>query len=55
LSPVVGLSIVAQTGNIYAGLYYPIVIAGATFVVGSWLLPETHNVRIWNEVERDPP
>ncbi len=54
LLPVVGLSIVAQTGNIYAGLYYPIAVAGATFVVGSWLLPETHSVLIWNEVERDP-
>ncbi|HUF47441.1 MAG TPA: MFS transporter [Vicinamibacterales bacterium] len=51
LLPVVGLSIVASTGNIYAGLYYPILVAGATFVIGSWLLPETHSVLIWKEVE----
>lgn len=50
LLPVIGLSIVAQTGNIYAGLYYPIAIALITFLVGSLLLPETHSVLIWNEV-----
>jgi MFS family permease len=51
LLPVVGLSIVANTGNIYAGLYYPIVVAAATFVIGSLLLTETHNVLIWREVQ----
>jgi hypothetical protein len=43
--------VVAQTGNIYAGLYYPIVIAGSTFVVGSLLLRETRHVLIWKELE----
>ena len=38
LLPLIGLSIVARTGNIYAGLYYPIVVAALTFVVGSLLL-----------------
>jgi MFS family permease len=51
LLPVIGLSVVAQTGNIYAGLYYPIVVAGSTFVVGSLLLRETHHVKIWKEVQ----
>jgi MFS family permease len=51
LLPLIGLSVVAQTGNIYAGLYYPIVVAGVTFVVGSLLLKETHNAMIWSEVE----
>jgi MFS family permease len=51
LLPLIGLSIVAQTGSIYAGLWYPIVVAGATFLVGSILLPETHHVRIWHEME----
>ena len=51
LLPVIGLSIVAQTGNIYAGLYYPITVAGITFVVGSLLLKETHQVKIWKELE----
>jgi MFS family permease len=51
LLPLIGLSVIAQTGNIYAGLYYPIVVAGITFVVGSLLLKETHHVRIWKELE----
>ena len=51
LLPVVGLAIVANTGNIYAGLYYPIVVAGATFIVGSLLLKETHSVLIWRELD----
>ena len=50
LLPVVGLSVVARTGDIYAGLYYPIAVAGLTFVVGSLLLRETHSVLIWDEV-----
>jgi MFS family permease len=51
LLPLIGLSIIAQTGNIYAGLYYPIVVAGLTFIIGSLLLPETRHVRIWHEVK----
>jgi MFS family permease len=51
LLPVIGLSIVASTGNIYAGLYYPIVVAGITFIVGSIVLRETHHVKIWKELE----
>ena len=40
LVPLVGLSVVAQTGNIYAGLYYPIAIAALTFIVGTIALRE---------------
>jgi MFS family permease len=54
LLPVIGLTIVAETGNIYAGLYYPIAVAGLTFVVGSLLLTDTHNVLIWREVDGSP-
>jgi MFS family permease len=53
LMPLIGLSIVAETGNIYAGLYYPIAIAAATFVVGSLLLRETNSTLIWDEIETD--
>jgi MFS family permease len=49
LLPLIGLSWTAATGNIYAGLYYPMIVAGITFVVGSLLLKETHGVRIWDE------
>jgi MFS family permease len=51
LLPLIGLTIVAQTGNIYAGLYYPIAVAALTFVVGSLMLPETKHVRIWKEID----
>jgi len=52
LLPVIGLAIVAETGNIYAGLYYPIVVAAVTFVIGSVLLKETHSTLIWDEVHK---
>jgi len=48
--PLIGLTLVARTGNIYAGLYYPIGVAALTFVVGSIFLKETHQHRIWDEV-----
>ncbi len=51
LMPLIGLYVVAQTGNIYAGLYYPIIVASLTFVVGSLLLKETRSVLIWEELE----
>jgi len=49
LLPLIGLSTVAATGNIYAGLYYPMIVAGATFIIGSLLLKETQGTRIWDE------
>jgi len=51
LLPVIGLYVVASTGNIYAGLYYPITVAAITLVVGSLLLKESHHVRIWKELD----
>jgi MFS family permease len=50
LVPLIGLSSCAATGSIYAGLYYPMIIASITFVVGSLVLKETHGTRIWDEV-----
>ena len=50
LLPVIGLSLCAATGNIYAGLYYPLGICAITLVVGSLFLKETHATRIWDEV-----
>ena len=55
LLPVIGLSICAATGNIYAGLLYPIIVALITFVVGSLLLRETHSTRIWDETNENYP
>jgi MFS family permease len=52
LLPVIGLWVVSETGNIYAGLYYPIIVASLTFIVGSLLLKETKHTLIWDEVNR---
>lgn len=51
LLPVIGMYVVANTGNIYAGLYYPIVVASLTFIVGSLLLRETKHTLIWDELK----
>jgi hypothetical protein len=51
LLPLIGLSVIAQTGNIYAGLYYPMAVAAITLIVGSIFLRETHGHRIWEEVK----
>lgn len=50
LLPTIGLVACAYTGNIYAGLWYPMIIATITFFVGWRFLPETHNHKIWEEV-----
>jgi MFS family permease len=50
LVPFMSTFIVAETGNIFAGLAYPIAIAVITFIVGSLFLPETAHRRIWDEV-----
>jgi hypothetical protein len=51
LLPLIGLVVVAETGNIFAGLYYPIAVAGITFIIGSLLLPETRHIQIWDEFD----
>jgi MFS family permease len=51
LLPTIGLILCAQTGNIYAGLWYPIAVAAITFVIGTLMLPETHETKIWEELE----
>jgi Arabinose efflux permease len=45
--PPTAFAIVAATGNIYSGLWYPIVIAGMTLVVGLFLMPETKDRDIY--------
>ena len=39
--PSTAFAMVAATGDIYYGLWYPIVVAGATVVIGFFFLPET--------------
>ena len=40
--PTTAFAIVAATGNLYSGLWYPVIVAAATAVIGLFLLPETY-------------
>lgn len=42
LVPATSFAIVASTGNIYSGLWYPVVVALLTTLIGAFLVPETH-------------
>ncbi|MBK8769307.1 MAG: MFS transporter [Rhizobiales bacterium] len=46
--PTTAFAIVAATGDIYSGLWYPIIIAAMTLVIGSLLIPETKDRNINN-------
>lgn len=48
--PLIATALVAKTGNMYAGLIYPIAIALMTFIIGSITLKETRHRKIWDEV-----
>jgi hypothetical protein len=47
LLPTMAFAIVAQTGNMYNGLWYPIIVAGMTFVIGMLFVKETKDVDIY--------
>jgi MFS family permease len=44
--PTTAFAIVAATGNIYSGLWYPVIVAGFTVVFGLVALPETRKRNI---------
>jgi MFS family permease len=44
LLPTTAFAIVAQTGNIYSGLWYPVIVATGTLVIGLFLVRETRGV-----------
>jgi hypothetical protein len=44
LLPTTAFAIVAQTGNIYSGLWYPVIVALMTLVIGAFLVKETRGV-----------
>jgi MFS family permease len=48
LLPATAFAIVASTGDIYAGLWYPVIFAAITVVIGFLFLPETKDVDIRN-------
>ncbi len=47
LMPTIAFAMVAQNGNMYYGLWYPITIAAATFVIGLLFVRETKDVDIY--------
>jgi hypothetical protein len=47
LLPTTAFAIVASTGNMYNGLWYPIVVAAMSFVVGTLFIRETKDVDIY--------
>ncbi|MHA6887829.1 MFS transporter [Ralstonia pseudosolanacearum] len=47
LLPTISFALVAQHGNIYYGLWYPIWIAAITFVIGALFVRETKDVDIY--------
>jgi MFS family permease len=47
--PTIAFAMVAATGDIYYGLWYPIVIALMTFVIGSLFMPETKDRAIHHD------
>jgi MFS family permease len=47
LMPTIAFAMVAQNGNMYYGLWYPIVIAAMTLVIGMLFVKETKDVDIY--------
>ncbi len=45
--PTTAFAIVASTGNMYNGLWYPIIIAAMTFIIGTIFIRETKDVDIY--------
>jgi hypothetical protein len=53
--PATSFAIVAATGDIYSGLWYPIGVAAMTFVIGMLFIKETMNVDIHDADLRHAP
>ena len=53
--PPTAFAIVAATGNIFSGLWYPVIIAGATFVIGMIFVPETKDRDIFGDDPIESP
>ena len=47
LLPTISFALVAQNGNIYYGLWYPIIIAAITLVIGALFIRETKDIDIY--------
>ena len=53
--PLISAALLTATGNIYAGLIYPITVALITVIVGGLYIKESRHVRIWDEVGGQDP
>ena len=51
--PLIATSLVAKTGNIYAGLWYPIGVAIMTVIIGGFWVPESKAVKLWDELHAE--
>ncbi len=47
LMPTIAFAMVAQNGDMYHGLWYPIAVAAVTFVIGMFFIRETKDVDIY--------
>jgi MFS family permease len=48
--PLIAAGLLTATGNLYAGLIYPIAVALITVVIGGLYIKESRHTRIWDEV-----
>ncbi|HEX9604139.1 MAG TPA: hypothetical protein VF973_10345 [Myxococcales bacterium] len=53
--PLLATAIVAKVGNIYAGLWYPIIVSLMTLVIGGIFLHETRHLRLDDEASSPAP
>ena len=53
--PLLAGYIVVKTHNNFAGLYWPIGVALLTFLIGTFVLSESHRTEIWQEAEEARP
>jgi hypothetical protein len=44
--PLTATALVAANGNIYAGLWYPVIVAAMSLVIGSLFIKETKHHKI---------
>ena len=51
--PLIATALVAKTGNIYAGLWYPIGVALMTVVIGAFWVKESKAVKLWDELHAE--
>ena len=51
--PLIATSLVAKTGNIYAGLWYPIGVSLLTVIIGGFWVKESKAVKLWDELHAE--